>query len=469
MTTTSPSLFFTLAPADSCLPIRSIALLTADVFEISVGGTRIDRDSRAAPPVHTATFNFDMSCIPVDHATISYAYGVIRFRQDARSGTTRLNGRPLDQFEDVLLHDNDYLELGYYETVDGTYNFELGLHVSISLSPPALSGTRSQSRPRPPTHFIPTTSTFLQAFQALQDSMQRLSAEHETVKQQLQEIITAAEKHTCASPSPPRPYGALLEDLRDRVEGGASSTSTSHSSSASMTTSASSAASDSSSAASQLTDTSSSSQSRRDSSTSVLTSVLRSGLQSPSTLCSDGTPSPFHPFPYDDAVSPSSNSSTPGPTTSVLTSVLGSVPSSVSSPASVQDTAPQGNLSPTLVSSPHVSSLCTAPTSSNPSKVLVASLSGSVPIDILSDTAVSAPQFSCLSRPLCASAASGSLNSAFIAMERIRAAWMAERESQFNQAAPLPSFSRPVSSVTIVLSRIRSAWVTARKHMLLHV
>ncbi|KAE8224822.1 hypothetical protein CF319_g2359 [Tilletia indica] len=243
--------FFTLIPSNNHLLARSIAFLNTDTFQLSVGGTRIDRYSRASPPPNTATFMFDDHVVAVDQITISFSNGEAYLTQQAEDGTTRINGHSLQKLDRIVLRDDDDLELGYYEPMEDDFYFDLNLRISHSSSPPVYSNRHTISRFTPSEVFIPASASLFGALRTSLSSMQTLSVQLETTRrrlddaqQQLTELRTAnarllktsdarslvgaistppsdfaASMCTTPSNSPPavssaRSYGRLVDDLR---------------------------------------------------------------------------------------------------------------------------------------------------------------------------------------------------------------------------------------------------------------
>ncbi|KAE8208666.1 hypothetical protein CF327_g7045 [Tilletia walkeri] len=483
MSSTASPHFFTLIPSDNHRLARSIAFLTSDTFTLSLGGTRIDRDSRASPPPHTATFMFDDCAVPVDQTTISVATGAVFLRQEARDGTTRINGRSLDKLENVLLRDGDYLELGYYENIDGAFYFDLRLHVSTSSPPPMLPIPRLLDSFMPTTSFTPATSSVFQALQQSSESLRHLSAELEMAKQQLQDALAREAGHTCTPAPPPRPYGALLAAIRARPpEGDFTGTETSTVSPRASACLPSTSASTSVLASvpclearfvlttpdgppSSFTAPSSPPVSSNLSPSLLFTNFPATSDSTSRSLRSspllDSESSPTSPARFSAVEASSVVASEPAAllasasTSSGTTSVPTSVPASVSSPLS---TLPSASSTPALLHSTH-------PPTSVLTSVLRSATSSSSPSRPLS----TAPSSTTSPHPHSHSSSvrlHGSVTSIHLdaALGRLRAAWITAR--QRTSSASSAKASRRVDSLELLLSRVREEWIRARSALL---
>ncbi|KAE8224821.1 hypothetical protein CF319_g2358 [Tilletia indica] len=303
----STTQFLTFTPSQRH-PSRSIAFGSSDRLEVSLGGTCLHRNPHSRFSVQDSPFLFDERTIEPEHATIQCVHGIVTFTHHDRDGTTRINGHPLDRDQKVLLRHDDRIELGYYEPMDDAYTFELFLHVVISLSPPPLSPTRLSSSSS--ATFLPTSRSVFHTMNALRDSINQLSEELAATQKKLREAEDHAAAHICSPPPPPRPYGALLADLRasnDSADGSDSVPSTSFTSAPSISDSASTSAygggssSVLSSNSSSIAVSSPPSPAQKSATTLVLTSVLESDSHrlspSPSPLpfplppCTPGFPS----------------------------------------------------------------------------------------------------------------------------------------------------------------------------------
>ncbi|KAE8215651.1 hypothetical protein CF319_g8990 [Tilletia indica] len=493
----STTQFLSFSPSNR-LPSRSIAFHTSDHLQLTLGGTYSRPYSASRPFLQDSPFLFEESTIANDQATILCAGGNIILTHQNRDGTTRINGRPLDRDQRVLLHHGDQIDLGYYEPMDDEYTFNLFLHVEVTSSPPPSAPHRSGSISVPT--LLPTTPSVLHYMHTLQNSHLQLREELVSTKRQLKESLAAAAAHTCTPSLPPRPYASLLADLRDRAADGTDADVVPHSNSlVELCSSPSPSTFASTPSAPFLSVPSATPSSLSNSSSSVLRSAESTTL-SPPMIPESTSPSssPTPTFPSFTSSPPSASTSalcSPFSTTSVLTSVLRSTPTSTS-------TSPPPSAPPSASASASVWTPATplatsaSPTSARPSSSATApspsvSSSGSHPASSSQDASISASSPSALTSPstlaLCspdsslpasssptmpvpASALARSSNSSaarLTSSAALRGIDTAMDTNQLHLSAASSSSvtTRRLGSAEVALARVGAQWMTARREL----
>ncbi|KAE8237315.1 hypothetical protein A4X13_0g8834 [Tilletia indica] len=213
--------FLTLSPIDSPLPAQTVVFSPSDHLQLLVGGVRVEY-YHLRPPHHTADFIFNEQFLRPDHCRLELLHHTPILTNCRDSGTTRVNGSALEQNERVVLHHSDKVELGHLDEYSGDFDNTLAFVVRLSSSPPIF-----HHRTIPADALLSTTSSVFAALQSAEDTRRRLHEELTSTQQQLQAALRATAEHTCTPPSPPRPYGQLLSDLRvcslDRPESASTS------------------------------------------------------------------------------------------------------------------------------------------------------------------------------------------------------------------------------------------------------
>ncbi|KAE8217102.1 hypothetical protein CF319_g8733 [Tilletia indica] len=200
-----------LAPLSPGLGPRSITFLSSDRFRLLLGGSRSDSQREASPIPILSPFCFDEHTVDAGQATIRCEHGQAQLIQHGRDNTTLLNGRPLVTDERVHFHHGDTIELGYYDWMVGTCIVTLRLRIHLSSSPFPPASVQDSGRDSAELLSANVTSSFLQHIHELQESFQRLSQDLALAQTELRDARATAAAHICI---PPRPYGALLADLR---------------------------------------------------------------------------------------------------------------------------------------------------------------------------------------------------------------------------------------------------------------
>ncbi|KAE8218597.1 hypothetical protein CF326_g9131 [Tilletia indica] len=416
------------------------------------------------------------------------------------SGTTRVNGSALGQDERVVLHHSDKVELGHLDEYSGDFDNTLAFIVRLSSSPPIF-----HHRTIPADALLSTTSSVFAALQSAEDTRRRLHEELTSTQQKLQAALKATAEHICVPPSPPRPYGTLLADLRGAVDditrdtpsGLVAIAAPMSSPTPSSTPSASRPASPSPVLSASVVPTSSlppSFSSRTTTSPSTSTADSRAP-----TVISPSTPGSAPSTPPSSSRHTTAPSLTPVNPSSTL--VLTSVPPSDSTSSSTIP-PPSGTSPSTSVLRSELASACTSPSSSASSPPATStptssptssttSLSASTSTSVLTSVLMSDPPLSSTTTSSMSHPADGSrprkptfvnnlasvigakpvvsigalsLTSAMKAVETIRGAWLRERASTLRASHTVPEqhFQRASGPLQLALDRIQQAWTDVR-------
>ncbi|KAE8229105.1 hypothetical protein CF326_g5935 [Tilletia indica] len=494
-----------LQPIQSSLPPQIIAYLSTDSFKITLGGTFSSARESPFPRVPVPSFRFDQQHLHHNHSAISFHLGEVHITANAKDNIIWVNQREVEEGETIRLHHGDALDVGHYNDYQECVEVELSLRVLFTSTPPAFVLADA---------LLPTTATTLDHIHTLTTNTAQLREELHLVKQRLQDALDAAAEHTCVPPTPPRPYGTLLTDLRARAEDpnssssarpftppalSASDSSISSRSSPSLNDSQPSSVRSSASAStsarspiphqhaasvvtpSSLFQVSSSVPIPSAASTSATTSSPPSVLwpeaaPSSTATLSTQSPPPSTPSSISESTSsslPTTPSSTSSPS-SALTLVLGPVPPSTSMSGSVSSSIPsQKSLYPSTSSSTSVlrsGTSFSSPSTSSPStshadlELGDCSLTPSPPVIT---PQLSAPPL----RSSCSARVRFSPTSAHFeaTLGRVRSAWVSARQRLEVATAPgrrASLCSSAAGSIEIALSRVRMEWMRTRADLL---
>ncbi|KAE8220610.1 hypothetical protein CF326_g8722 [Tilletia indica] len=210
----SPSFIrvLTLRPISSPSQQQSVAFCRSDTFTLLFGGThRSDRYGALACPVRSADVHFDDPLLCPDHATIAVSSGQALVHQHRKEDAIRVNVRMLADDQQVQLQDGDLIELGHLDEYDGEFRRNSAFQVFLT-DPSAMVQHNRQALPA--AALLPLPPNLLAAFASEADSAKQLRSDLQAAQQRLQDALDANRTHTCVQPQPPRPYNALLADLR---------------------------------------------------------------------------------------------------------------------------------------------------------------------------------------------------------------------------------------------------------------
>ncbi|KAE8219952.1 hypothetical protein CF326_g8838 [Tilletia indica] len=348
----SPSVVrvLTLRPISFPSQQQSVAFCRSDTFTLLFGGThRSDRYGALACPVRSADFHFDDQFICPDHATIAVSSGQALIHQHRKEDPIRVNERMLADDQQAQLRDGDLIELGHLDEYDGDFRRNSAFQVFLT-DPSAMVQHNRQALPA--VALLPLAPNLLATLAFEAESVKQLRSDLQHMQQQLQDALDVNKRHICSPTQPPRPYDALLADLRAQstaLEDApwscrplASSAPTSPSSSPSSSplrdcksisssSDGSASLADSSGVVSASATESLSASGASSSSTSPSTSVLTP------VLCLESHVVPTTPAAPSSSITPSS--------TSVLTSVLPPIPPAISREPSSSSPLALGRLS----------------------------------------------------------------------------------------------------------------------------
>ncbi|KAE8237625.1 hypothetical protein A4X13_0g8699 [Tilletia indica] len=207
-------LFLTLIPSSSKWCPVSIAFLDTENIQLQIGGSR--REWWDDLPLPSSPFRFNGCAVHPNHASLFCCNGSIQLLHGGRGGMTCLNGHSLDPHRRIHLHDGDTVEFGQGPWRQGTNEFELRFQVRVSVSSPAFPPTQLHGGDS--VDIVSATAGFLHRLDDLHSLTTRTAQELAATQDRLRQALRAADDHVCVTPPSPRPYGALLQELRVRTQ-----------------------------------------------------------------------------------------------------------------------------------------------------------------------------------------------------------------------------------------------------------